>query len=58
MNKDQLKGRGKEVAGKVKEVAGKVVGNKELEIKGTVEKKVGKFQANVGDARNSAKSGN
>ena len=38
MNKDQIKGREKEVAGKIKQVVGKIVGNKEMEVKGAVKK--------------------
>ncbi len=45
MNKDQIKGRAKEVEGTVKEVAGKIVGNTKLEDKGKVEQAVGKAQA-------------
>ena len=45
MNKDQIKGRVEEVKGKVKEVAGKILDDKEMEIKGNVQKNVGKAQA-------------
>ena len=55
MNKDQIKGRAKEVAGKVKEVTGKAVGNKTLEGKGLAEKTIGKVQKNLGDAANRAR---
>jgi uncharacterized protein YjbJ (UPF0337 family) len=55
MNKDQVKGRVKEVQGSAKEVAGKIVGNKKLEIEGKVQKNVGKFQAGFGDLKNSLK---
>lgn len=55
MNKDQIKGRAKEVEGKAKEVTGKVVGNKNLEAEGAIEKAVGKVQAHYGDARNAIK---
>lgn len=55
MNKDQVKGRVKEVQGSAKEVAGKIVGNKQLEIEGKVQKNVGKFQAGFGDLKNSLK---
>ena len=57
MNKDQVKGRLKEVEGKVKEVTGKAIGNKPLEDKGTVEKAVGKVQASYGDLKNEIKKG-
>ena len=49
MNKDQVKGRYEEAKGKVKEVAGHVVGNKDVELKGNIEKNAGKVQAAVGD---------
>ena len=57
MNKDQAKGRIKEVEGKVKQVAGNVVGNKKLEQKGNVQKDVGKVQAAYGDLKNDLKKG-
>ncbi|MFJ2992469.1 CsbD family protein [Pandoraea sp. NPDC087047] len=55
MNKDQVKGRIKEVEGKTKEVAGKVIGNKEMEVDGAVKKNAGKEQANVGHVRHDLK---
>ncbi|KAF0233923.1 MAG: hypothetical protein FD177_1335 [Desulfovibrionaceae bacterium] len=58
MDKDQVKGRTKEMSGKVKEVTGKIVGDKELEAKGNVEKNVGKIQAAYGDVKNAVKKGN
>ena len=51
MNKDQLKGRVKEVKGKIKEVAGKLVGNEKLEEKGKVQKVLGEAQAKFGDVK-------
>ena len=56
MNKDQIKGREKEVAGKVKEVAGKIDGNKEMEVKGEAKKNIGKAQAIYGDFKNDIKN--
>ena len=47
MNKDQTKGRIEEVKGKVKEIAGQLVGDKELEAKGTVQNIGGKAQARM-----------
>ena len=44
MNKDQVKGS-------VKEAAGKLVGNRDLEAEGKVDKSVGKVQAKVGDLK-------
>ncbi len=49
MNKNQVKGRVKEVEGMIKEVAGKLVGNEKLEEKGKVQKILGEAQAAVGD---------
>jgi len=55
MNKDQVKGRMKEVEGKVKEIAGKAVGNKTLEEKGKVQNAVGNVQAGYGDRKRDLK---
>ena len=55
MNKDQVKGRIREIAGKAKEVTGNVVGNKDLEVKGKVENAVGKVQAGYGDLKSDLK---
>jgi uncharacterized protein YjbJ (UPF0337 family) len=55
MNKDQAKGRLKEAEGKVKEVAGNLVGNDNLELKGKIQKSVGKVQANYGDLKEDLK---
>lgn len=55
MNKDQVKGRIKEAQGSVKEVTGKIVGNKELEQKGKIEKSIGKVQAGYGDIKEDIK---
>ncbi len=56
MNKDQIKGRVKEAEGAVKEAAGKIVGKKTLEVKGMVEKTIGKVQADYGDLKAKANS--
>ncbi len=55
MNKDQIKGRVKEVEGKTKEVAGKLVGNKALQTKGLRDKHAGKAQSGLGDLTNDLK---
>ena len=55
MNKDQVKGRIEEAKGTVKEVTGKVVGNEELEVKGNIQKNLGKVQAGVGDIKEDIK---
>jgi len=51
MNKDQINGHTNEVKGKVKEIVGKMTGEKNLEIKGTIQKSVGSVEAAVGDAK-------
>jgi uncharacterized protein YjbJ (UPF0337 family) len=55
MNKDQVKGRVEQAKGNVKETTGKVIGNKDLEAEGTVDKAVGKAQATYGDAKEKIK---
>lgn len=55
MNKDQVKGRAQEAKGKIKEVTGHVVGNKDLELEGTVEKNAGKVRAGLGDLKEDIK---
>ncbi|MGZ8273313.1 MAG: CsbD family protein [Burkholderiaceae bacterium] len=51
MNKDQVKGRVKEVKGTIKEAAGKLVGNEKLQVKGKSEKALGEVQAKFGDVK-------
>ena len=53
MNKDQVKGVAKDVAGKVQEQAGKLVGSKEQQIKGLSKQISGKVQKGVGDVEQS-----
>lgn len=49
MNKDQVKGASKQIAGKVQEKAGKLVGSKEQQIKGLSKQISGKAQKGLGD---------
>ena len=49
MNKDQVKGTAKDVAGKVQEEAGKLVGSKDQQVKGLSKQISGKIQKGVGD---------
>jgi uncharacterized protein YjbJ (UPF0337 family) len=56
VNKNQVKGRIKTLEGKVKETAGKVVGNRKLQLKGTVQGIVGAAQATLGDVRQALKN--
>jgi len=53
MNKDQVKGVAKDVAGKVQEQTGKLIGSKEQQIKGLSKQISGKVQKGVGDAKQS-----
>jgi len=51
MNKDQVKGAAKDVAGKVQEEAGKLVGSEEQQIKGLSKQISGKVQKGIGDVK-------
>ena len=58
MNKDQVKGETKKVAGKIQEEAGKLVGSKEQQAKGLSKQITGGVQKGVGDAKQSIKDHN
>jgi uncharacterized protein YjbJ (UPF0337 family) len=51
MNKDQVKGVVKDIAGKVQEQAGKLVGSKEQQAKGLGNQVAGKAEKAYGDAK-------
>ncbi|MEO8992642.1 MAG: CsbD family protein [Nitrosospira sp.] len=51
MNKDQVKGTAKDIAGKVQEEAGELTGSKEQQAKGLAKQVEGKTQKKVGDAK-------
>ena len=51
MNKDQVKGAPKDVAGKVQEEAGKLIGSKDQQVKGLSRQISGKVQKGVGDIK-------
>lgn len=53
MNKDQVKGVAKNVAGKAQEQVGKLVGSKEQQIKGLAKQISGEVQKAVGDVKQS-----
>jgi uncharacterized protein YjbJ (UPF0337 family) len=55
MNKDQVKGTAKDVAGKAQEGAGKLVGSEEQQAKGLAKQGEGKLQKGVGDAKETVK---
>ena len=49
MNRDQVKGRAKEVAGKVEKNVGRAIGNPKVEAKGLAKELSGKVQKTAGD---------
>lgn len=55
MNKDQVKGTAKDMAGKVQEAAGKVIDSKEQQAKGLKKQAEGTAQKGYGDAKEVAK---
>lgn len=58
MNKDQVKGVAKNVAGKAQEQVGKLVGNKEQQIKGLSKQISGEAQKGLGDIKQAVKDFN
>jgi len=57
MNKNQVKGALKDVAGKVQEEVGKLVGSKEQQAKGLGKQIAGKAEKTYGDAKETIKKG-
>jgi uncharacterized protein YjbJ (UPF0337 family) len=55
MNKHQVKGTAKDVAGTVQEQVGKATGNKSQEAKGTARQAEGKVQKAVGNLKQGVK---
>jgi uncharacterized protein YjbJ (UPF0337 family) len=58
MNKDQVKGRIEEAKGSIKQTTGRVIGNPDLEDRGTIEKVGGKIQKTFGDVKEQVKDAN
>ena len=58
MNKDQIKGRVEEAKGSVKQTTGRVIGNPDMEDRGTIEKVGGKIQKTFGDVKEQVKDAN
>lgn len=58
MNKDQVKGMAKGIAGKVQQQVGKLVGSKEQQIKGLGKQISGNAEKTYGDAKEVIKDGN
>ena len=50
MNRDQVKGKTKDVAGKVQQKVGQVTGSTSQQVKGVAKQVEGKVQKGVGDA--------
>jgi uncharacterized protein YjbJ (UPF0337 family) len=50
-NKDEIKGKGKQIEGSIKDKTGKLVGNPKLEAKGEAERAAGKIQEKSGEVR-------
>lgn len=55
MNKDQVKGAAKEVAGKVQKNTGDAIGSTSQEAKGMAREAEGKVQKNIGNAKETLK---
>jgi uncharacterized protein YjbJ (UPF0337 family) len=58
MNKDQVKGTAKDIAGKIQEGAGKIVGSKKQQVKGISKQVSGKAEKSYGDAKKAMKDTN
>jgi uncharacterized protein YjbJ (UPF0337 family) len=56
MNKNQVKGTVKDIAGKVQEEAGKLVGSDDQQVKGLSKQISGKVQKGVGDIQQAVKN--
>lgn len=55
MNRDQVKGTAKDIAGKVQETVGQVTGSTSQQLKGIDKQVAGKTQKAVGDIEQAAK---
>jgi uncharacterized protein YjbJ (UPF0337 family) len=58
MNRDQVKGTAKDIAGKVQRKIGEATGDTEQQIKGGAKQVEGKVQKGVGNAQQSAENAN
>ncbi|HSL79164.1 MAG TPA: CsbD family protein [Pseudolabrys sp.] len=55
MDKDRIRGAGKQVSGNVKQAIGKVTGDKQTEVEGAAEKTAGKVQSEFGKAKDAVR---
>jgi uncharacterized protein YjbJ (UPF0337 family) len=51
MNKDQIKGKAKDIGGKIQEEVGKVVGSNKQQAEGLANQAEGKLQEKAGDVK-------
>lgn len=51
MNKDQVKGVGKQISGEVKQQVGKMTGDTSTRVRGHAQEAEGKLQKGLGDAK-------
>jgi uncharacterized protein YjbJ (UPF0337 family) len=51
MNKDQVKGKAKDIGGKIQEEFGEAIGSSEQQVKGLNKQVEGQVQEKVGDAK-------
>jgi uncharacterized protein YjbJ (UPF0337 family) len=58
MNRDQVKGTAKDIAGKVQRTLGEVTGNTNQQIKGAAKQGEGKLQRGAGDVEQAADRAN
>jgi uncharacterized protein YjbJ (UPF0337 family) len=58
MNKDQVKGTAKDIAGKVQRTVGEMTGSTSQQIKGGAKQVEGKLQKGAGDAEEAAENAN
>ena len=56
MNKDQVKGKAKEVAGKIQKNVGEAVGSSEQQLKGMKNQTEGNIQQKAGDVKEAVKT--
>jgi uncharacterized protein YjbJ (UPF0337 family) len=55
MNKDQVKGKAKDIGGKIQEEVGKVVGSNKQQAEGLAKQAEGKLQQKTGDVKEAIK---
>ena len=55
MNKDQIKGKAKDIGGKIQEKVGEATGNRQQQREGVSNQAEGKVQEKVGDAKDIVK---